>query len=741
MAHSTNQIEVIFSTLCNHVYNNRLADALSQLSLLKEGIHDADFTLQFEDINQTYRMLLEYNFKGVVDPQRDSIYNKLKVSLVELADKVRQHALSATGMHTYYLKSQLDKEKETAKEEAAVKIDSYSFELEFSKLLNETDLSSSDSLNDNSLSVSPKLFKLMWLTDKYTESDFKLVKAIRESESLPWYEKCVAVSAVTLSLINCFDKEKFNLLCDFYADKQPQVWQRALTGIVFALFIYDKRLAMYPVIESKLEQLANDEVYVSDISVLLLQVFKSLETEKITRKFRDEILPDVQKFESKIRQKLDIDNLINDELIQDKNPDWEQIFEDSPDLLNKIEKMSEMQMDGLDLFMGTFAMLKNFDFFREISNWFRPFYQHNEVASGAIDNNVPGKDMFLNGLENSFYMCNSDKYSFCLNIKNLPDDQGRNMIGLFNMEASTLSELVKEDNLLNKPGRDAYIFTQYIQDLYRFYKLHPFRADFRDVFSLQWDLPANSYIRSLKGNSELLRKTAEFLFNKQHYTIAGNIFNLLADKSEPDQAVYEKLGYCFQMSGNYPKAVEYYKRAELFDVNRIWSLKKIIFCYRKSGNTTEALKWSLEAFSIEPENTYINLMLANCYLDLQMHDKALEHYFKVEILDPENKKVLRPIAWCSFVLGKLDLASDYVSQILVDEPVANDYINAGHIELCKNNKLRAMENYKMAFRTGNFSLRQFEETLEFDKQVLLSNGVPDSELPLLTDYLKYHFLE
>lgn len=737
MAIPSSEIDSTFSNLCSLVYANRLKEALNQLGILMEGMHEADFTLQYEELNQTYRMLLEYNFRGVPDPQRNTIFGKLKVSLLELADKVRQQAFAQSGMHIYQLKSRIEKEKEIAKEEATRRIDNYSFELEYAKLLNDSELSDQNTGNESIPSVSPKLFQLMWLTDKYTDTDLLLIKAIRESVSLPWYEKCLAVSAITLSLINCFDKEKFTVLSEFYKDRQPQVWQRAFAGLIVAVFIYDKRLELYPTIRAQFEEYKDDEDFSTDLNNFLLKILKALETENITRKFREEILPDVKKFESKIREKLDIDNIINNELIEDKNPDWEQIFEDSPDLLNKIEKMSEMQMEGLDLFMGTFATLKNFDFFREISNWFRPFYKENETAVNSVGDEIQGKWDFLSGLEDSFYMCNSDKYSFCFNVKHLPDEQSRNIISLFNMEAESMRELSNEDGLLNKPGKDAFIFTQYIQDLYRFFKLHPFRNDFRDIFSLKWEISDSWLVQNLADNTNILRNAAEFLFSKMHYSEASAIFLVLAQKTEPEQAVFEKLAYCFQMMGNYKLALENYKRADLFDTNRLWSLKKTIFCYRKLGDNESALKWCLEAAALEPEDAYIQTMLGNCCLDLHQYDIALDHYFKAEILAPENKKVLRPIAWCCFVLGKLDLAHNYFQLILAEETTANDKINAGHVELSSGNKPKAMEYYLAAISSGEISLAQFAETLDFDKHYLVANGVDPTEIQLITDYLRF----
>lgn len=736
MATLIQQIDNSFDTVCSFILNDKFKDGLSRLKQMAESTRNADFVLECEEMQRNYRMLLDYNFRGTPDPQRDSVYRKLKVSALELADKVHQQQIVASGMNIGIMKRQFEKEKENEKEEAAKRFDTYSFDLEFTRLLSESDLVTAQ--NESSIPViTPKIFQLIWLSEKYTDTDLQLIQAIRTSTSLPWYEKCLAVSGLTLSLINCFDKEKFLALCDFYDDRQPQVWQRAFTGLIACALLYDRRLELYPALKTRFDALNLKDQYADDLRSLLIRFLKALETEKITREFRNEILPDVQKFESKLREKLDLDNIINNELIEDKNPDWEQIFEDSPDLLNKIEKMSEMQMDGLDLFMGTFSMLKNFDFFREISNWFRPFYKENPDAAKAVGDSTEGRDAFLAGLEDSFYMCNSDKYSFCFNINYLPADQSKNVIGLFNMEADNMREIRNEDSLLHKSDADSYIFTQYTQDLYRFYKLYPFRTEFRDVFGLNWDLQNSWLIGATENNTPLIRTCAEFYFEKEHFGQAAELYQTLLSNGDPDQALIEKTAYSFQRIGRYAEAVNYYKQAELFDTNRLWSLKKLIFCYRKLGDNLAALEWAVQAETLAPDDSYVQTMLGNCYLDSQDYEKALGHYFKSEFLQPETCKVQRPIAWCSFVLKKYDVARNYFLQIVDKEAVASDYLNLGHIELCDGDKNKAIGYYLKAIEMNKNDFKWFSDAFGSDRNYLIANGISAFELQLTEDFLRY----
>lgn len=40
---------------------------------------------------------------------------------------------------------------------------------------------------------------------------------------------------------------------------------------------------------------------------------------------------------------------------------------------DKLREMNELQLEGADVYMSTFAALKNYPFFREVHNWFYPF--------------------------------------------------------------------------------------------------------------------------------------------------------------------------------------------------------------------------------------------------------------------------------------------------------------------------------------------------------------------------------
>jgi tetratricopeptide (TPR) repeat protein len=729
------QIEHKFNQCCSLVLKRQLKEAFVLLEELVIKANIADLSSQLENLTLTYNNLLDYTFRGIRDPQRDRIYRSLIVSILELADSAKQKALVHTGMRIQVLKQELENALEKTREEAKLDISDIEFHRELSDIFN------GNTGNGNSRKeeqISSHIFDVIWLSDKYADSDFQFIQAIRSSQSLPWHQKSLVVSALTLSLLNCFDENKFLLLADFYSDREQGTWQRAFTGLIVAFYQYNGRIKLYPKLMQRLEAFADDEYFGKDIELIYIQLIKALGTEKVTKKFREDILPDIARIESKLKEKLDLDNILPEESMEDKNPNWEMLFSDSPGLMEKIEQMSQLQMEGNDLFMGTFSMLKNFKFFRETSNWFLPFYRTNEELLHALPQDEDfNREAFLDGLENAFYMCDSDKYSFGLNIVNMPPEQRKFIAGMFGMEAGTLREMSEEDRLLNKPETDNYAFIQYIQDLYRFYKLNPLRNEFSDIFLQSWDIHESAFFDLAVPQPVIRRRLGEFLFEQEYFDHALGIFiGMLLRQEAADQDIYEKIAYSFQRKGNFREAVSYYQKAELFGTNRMWNIKKIVYCYRMLKDAENALSWCNEASLIDPSDLYIHTQSAHCYLDLKAYDKALEHYFKVEFLAPDNKKVLRPIAWCAFTTGKLEIAAKYSTSIMDCDPGMHDFINAGHIAMCLGDKPMATSWYKKSLDSGEISLEKFLSIFSHDEPYLLQNGVDKDEIPLLLDYLR-----
>ncbi len=711
--------------ICNLINDNKIADALLLIDEILEELDLNELKQLFKDQKETYNYLLEYSIKNIEDPQRMNVYRGIQRKLLTIADSAKSEYLQK-----FAVSDKLMSQKRLINNQLINHATSITSEI---NELIKGNLPSEDETRKIKIY---QLFSLIWLTDFLTETDYLTLKKYAASKKLYAHEMSLIVSALTISLLRHFDKRKFYALFDFYDADKSKIWNRALVGIVLAFYKYDKRINLYDDLISRLKLISNDSDISKHTEHIIYQIVRSKETEKISKRLQNEIIPEMQKFRPKIEDKLNLDDILSDGLIEDSNPDWEEIFDDAPDLLDKMADFSKLQLEGSDVFMSAFAGFKNFPFFMQTANWFIPFYSDNSEITNifsSFDEDFDTKT-FTEGLERSAFMCNSDKYSFCLNVGMMPSVQRNMIIELFKQESKQTDEIKNEDKLLNKDSEDKQIFTRYIQDLYRFFKLHPLKDSFEDIFNTDLDIHNTKLYQILIDDETVTEKIAELYFKKEFYTDASAILETLSFTGNKESKRYEKIGFCYQKEKNYEKALENYKKAEIIKEPSVWLIKKIAFCYRKIKDYENALKYYLQAEPSEEDNLHIQANIGHCYLASEDYENAVKKYFKVEYYDPNNTSVMRPLAWCSFILEKFETADSYFQKLINSNPTAYDYINYGHLFFVQNEKLKAVEMYQKAVSLSD--IKTLENVVSEDKKVLDKYGITDDDINLLMDYVK-----
>jgi tetratricopeptide (TPR) repeat protein len=441
----------------------------------------------------------------------------------------------------------------------------------------------------------------------------------------------------------------------------------------------------------------------------------------------------------KIEDKLQLGDQDEESDLEGKNPGWKGVVEEVPGLFEKMEKFSKMQMEGGDVFMSTFQMLKRFDFFNRMCNWFIPFHRNNPEAGVLFPENDDLNRRLFDSLEHAFYICNSDKYSFVLNFQAIPLQQRNLIITNFEAELAQMKELASEEQMLDQSLGENAIIIQYIQDLYRFYKIFPNRGEFDDIFRRKISFGDLYFYKTFFEKEKFTHKLAEFYFEKGHYYEAIDLYEYISTREQPSGEYYEKIAFSYQKLGRYRKAVEFYKKAELFDTDRLWILKKVALCYIRLKDYQSALEHFNEALKIQPEDQSINAQLAQCYLNLRDYEKASSIYAQLLFYSPGNLKYLRPAAYCDFVTGKLKQAETGYRELLAgtNTPSAYDYMNAGHVHLCQGDRKLALEFYSRSLLLKEFSETEFMAAFDEDVPHLLKFGVTDAEIPLIKDYLSF----
>ncbi|OFX83359.1 MAG: hypothetical protein A2W99_11875 [Bacteroidetes bacterium GWF2_33_16] len=732
------EIQTKYNEICNYIFTGELTHSIEQLKVFANQTKKQYHQNQIDILQETYSNILKHSFKNINDPERDSIYKHLQRSLLELTDTIKECLLTeVSGLTIYKMKWSLDRKRELHTDEAISLIQHLTFDSELDEILKNNDINLPGS-SDKTISRQQALrdlFNYLWLTDKYIETESKILETICYSEKIPWHDKSLIVSAITLSLLRFFDKNKFYALQNFYYLNEEQVWERALIGLLLGFYKYNKRIEYYPELVKVMEKIAKTQDIDKQTEAIIIQIFKSKDTERITKKWDEEILPEMMKMQPLIEKKLDLENIVPDKFFEDKNPDWEQVFEDSPGLLDKLQDFSKLQIEGGDVFMSAFSRLKHFPFFNEISNWFLPFYKENEMIDSQIQQKETNLQPFIEQLQRSHYMCNSDKYSFCLNLQFIPESHKTMMMEMFNEEMKNVEEISKDENLINNFAISKSIITQYLQDLYRFFKLYQYKHEFSDIFSWKFDIQNTFFFKKLIHNTRITRNLAEFFLENKHFEQAAELFSTLINVEESDIELFEKIGYCYQQTGNYQKALEYYKKAELFDSKKVWIIKKIALCYRYLNNPEKALEYYFEAEKSEPENLYILAYIGHTMVRLKRFDEALKYYFKVEYLSPANDKIQRPIAWISFMLGKFDVAEKYYLKIIDYKKNEFDLIHLGHVRWCLKEQQKAIESYQEALRLLNNDYLLFFNAFNDEIDYLVKFGINGIDISLMKDYL------
>jgi tetratricopeptide (TPR) repeat protein len=720
---TTQKIQIIYEQTVKSLDKRELKTAFDALYNLTDSLHIYLFQDELNNLQETYKQLLHYYAEGSRDPMQAKIYHELIASIYELADKIRQHLFTRISSDFYYaVRRTLETPQKNEDIARIINICISSYEINHS---------------ESAESAISLLFKRIWTSGYLTENEMTVLcttidstksqggNTINKTEMSAL--NCQIVSALILGLQEIFDKRKLQVLTIAAESDDPEVKIRAYTGLLLTLYLHKRRIDCQPDIRHRLDALAEKPDFTKIIQKIILRFIMSRETEKISNKIRDEIIPEMMKLHPKFNPHTSSPENMEGEM----NPEWLEKLSDGK-LGKKIEEFNKLQEEGADIMHSTFLHLKNFPFFNEISNWFLPFMKdHSSLSKDSVA---------LKSLEmitNVGYMCNSDLYSLYFSIKQMPESSRKMMIGQLENQ---LSELQRQ-RMSELPTRNdctEHIIGQYVQDLYRFYKLNLSRHEFNDIFSLPLDFHNIPVMSAYFSDRSDLMNIADSYLRKNYFEDALILYERLSKSSgKSDETLYQKIGYCKQMTGNYEGALADYAKAEIINPESKWLLRRIAQCYRAIEKPQKALGYYLQYEKLEPENLSVLLSVGSCYLEMKNYSEALSYFFKADYLDAEGNKAWRPVAWCSFLMGKYVQARNYYHKILSHKPDSQDYMNAGHTEWVLQNIKNALDLYKRSVETIKGGYEKFRVEFNRDIPELTAAGIEATEIPLLLDKLCY----
>lgn len=717
------------------IEKKRLKEALVQLESFLLQYPNATLRFRLEQVQMSYSYMLQYMRQGVADPERKRLHLKLLSDTWEIADQARLAILDEVS-ERYYHKVRLAPRTENLKEYTLRTLShilvGFNDDLAVSSLLSESKMDEALERHESTLKF---MFLETWTNSAWTSQEEEEAKFMLKTEMLPINDLCLFVSAVTLSLMECFDRRKLLWLMAAYQYENVQVSQRALIGIVFTFHIHSKRIELYPEINKQLEMMNENNDMDTELGYVYQQLLLCQETDKIDRKMQEEIIPEMMKNVSFMRgMKLDFDE--SDEEGENKNPDWANAFEQSG-LNDKLREMNELQLEGADVYMSTFAPMKNFPFFKEPHNWFYPFdKQHSSIIKILRDQK--GKLGFLDLILDSSFFCNSDKYSLFFIMQQIPQSQRDIVLGqLTDQQAEDLAEQSKAETLKNLSDRPMTVSNQYLHDLYRFFKLSTRHHEFRNIFNEKIELHHIPGLDNLLFYDEFLIMLADFHLRKEHWGEAVNSYKELEEigSFEGDESVvYQKLGFALQKNKKYTEAINAYLKADTIKPDSIWTNRHLATCYRMNREFDKALKYYRKVQEVAPEDSKVVLYICTCLAELNQYEEALNNFFKLDFMEYNCVKAWRGIGWCSFVCKKNEQAMRYYERVIEKKALPTDYLNAGHVAWVSGDIEKTIDLYRKSIDSLG-SKDQFLEIFHKDEDYLISQEIIQDEIPLMLDLL------
>ncbi len=721
-----NNLTIIKNEISKYLRNKNLFDAFQKLKELIEKSGNLSLLSENTALFESYKYMLEYMTRGYDDPQRDDMLDRIINSIYTLTDKAIVDICSLKPTQLFYIR----KNNRISNLEESLK--SYLTLTDNISMCAEGGGHDILSLYEQRELIEKDIFHYIWTAFPTTDQDIKLIESIFTTQSnYPSSLREMLVGALLLSLLQIYDENKLLQLLNIYTthnNLDNTLALKALTCAVISMYRHKTRVTLSQNVKDALHLITDSDGLHNDLNNIFVNLIKAKHTDLISKELEQNIIPDIMKIAPDIIDKAKKNNGVIDISSLEENPEWSEIFNNSG-ISKKIEEFGKLQSSGSDVFMNTFAHLKNFAFFRELYNWFRPFNYDNSVAYKALKD---AKSSIRNFIDSSIYLCDNDKYSFALSLNEIGEAQRDMMMQQMEIPPQELDSIEK---IADPMSHKIAIVNGYIKDLYRFFKLFSRRSEFADIFSSSLNLFDIEILKPYYNNSETINSVADIYFNAKQYKEAIVYYNLLLSTCDNVNPInLQKLGFAYQNQGEFKKALKQYLNYSLAKENDTWNLKHIAACYKSLQQYENAINYYQKALMLAPDNVATNLSIGHCYLELHKYDEALKHYYKVNYLNENNLSGCRALAWCLLLTHEFEQSRKYFNKIIsLGKCESTDYLNFGHLCLAENKYDEAISYYYNAHTLLGKNTAKFKETWNSDIPSLIEIGINEKNIPLILD--------
>jgi tetratricopeptide (TPR) repeat protein len=501
--------------------------------------------------------------------------------------------------------------------------------------------------------------------------------------------------------------------------ENEMVRQRALVGCVFAILtsVNDAKAK-----EELLVQLMADERIAEEMMELQMQMINCAQAEEVGQKINEDIMPNIvnnQPFKitrNGIEEREEESDILDPGAVDRKMNLMEE----------NVRKMMNMQENGADIFFGGFKQMKRFPFFNKVMNWFVPFYkEHPDLRKEA--EMIKGNN-FVDKVIRQGPFCESDKYSFFIaftSVFSRLTEEMKQMIDNGEMGPLGMHEDVKE---VQSP---AFLRRQYLQDLYRFFRLNSEAKNFGNPYDNANDCPVWVMTAPYFTEKEL-REVGKYLIRRKKPKTLDKI--LARCRNLEGTFLCDFLGAeVNRMLGNYDLAASLYKSALTQNPSHMPTMNgyaKTLYAlkdYKRAATYFDALRTQKPDRRSYAMN-YIMSMTMSGQAESIMND-----IYKLEFENPDDIIVKNLLGWVLLYAGKKEKALEIFEALLRDKKSSQD-----DLSVLFNTLYAYMANGKMqeaadvlASCAKKMEKKQLWSSMQDDLPMLKQYNIREAELEII----------
>lgn len=296
------------------------------------------FVGELERLRQGYGYMSGYALQGLPDPGLAESYAGIVEGVRTLVEAMARQMRLKDAPTLYF--NTLRYELATPGDSVAALVDEYrnvSQKISLAALA-ENPTQAARQFSVQAEQLEKRVFNRVWTMYPLGGADeASLLDAIAD-KSLPGYFKSLIISAVLMGLMEQADERRMLLLMDAYASDDADVSVRALCALLVGMWLYRNR-HMSARMRNRLAALKEMPGWVRDVRMATMQYVRSRDTERITRKFNEEVIPEMMKLRPEI-EKLK-DKPLDTEAMEE-NPEWAEILEKSG-VADRLKELQELQ--------------------------------------------------------------------------------------------------------------------------------------------------------------------------------------------------------------------------------------------------------------------------------------------------------------------------------------------------------------------------------------------------------------